>query len=85
MGAGGSLANPMYLLRGGVPRAEFAATLPPLLRPAFRAAGKRLLQEYPFGEAYLRPMARQFRDALGLPLILLGGITRLGTMTQGDQ
>ena len=80
--AGGSLANPMYLLRGDVPRAEFAATLPPVLRPAFRVAGKRLLREYPFEEAYLRPMARQLRDALSLPLILLGGITRLGTMTQ---
>jgi 2,4-dienoyl-CoA reductase-like NADH-dependent reductase (Old Yellow Enzyme family) len=80
--AGGSLTNPMYLFRGDVPRAEFAATLPPLLRPAFRVAGKRLLREYPFEEAYLRPMARQFRAALDLPLILLGGITRLDTMTQ---
>lgn len=80
--AGGSLANPMFLFRGDVPRAEFAATLPPLLRPAFRVAGKRLLREYPFEEAFLRPMARQFRAALGLPLILLGGITRLGTMTE---
>jgi 2,4-dienoyl-CoA reductase-like NADH-dependent reductase (Old Yellow Enzyme family) len=80
--AGGSLANPMYLFRGDVPRAEFAATLPPLLRPAFRVAGQRLFRAYPFEEAYLRPMARQFRDALSLPLILLGGITRLGTMTQ---
>ena len=80
--AGGSLANPMYLFRGDVPRTEFAATLPPLLRPAFRVAGRRLLREYPFEEAYLRPMARQFRAALDLPLILLGGITRLDTMTQ---
>jgi 2,4-dienoyl-CoA reductase-like NADH-dependent reductase (Old Yellow Enzyme family) len=80
--AGGSLANPMFLFRGDVPRAEFAATLPPLLRPAFRVAGKRLLREYPFEEAYLRPMARQFRAALSIPLILLGGITRLSTMTE---
>lgn len=80
--AGGSLANPMYLFRGEVPRKEFAATLPRALRPAFRVAGKRLLRYYPFEEAYLRPMARQFRAALDLPLILLGGITRLDTMTQ---
>jgi len=79
---GGSLMNPMFLFRGDVPRREFAATLPPLLRPAFRVAGRRLLREYPFEEAYLRPMARQFRDALDLPLILLGGITRLDTMTE---
>ena len=80
--AGGSLANPMYLFRGEVPRKEFAATLPRPLRPAFQLAGHRLLRDYPFEEAYLRPMARQFRAALDLPLILLGGITRLDTMTQ---
>lgn len=79
---GGSLANPMFLFRGDVPREEFAQTLPPLLRPAFRLAGRRFMREYPFQEAYFRPMARQFREALDLPLILLGGITRLETMTQ---
>lgn len=33
-------------------------------------------------EAYFFPLARQLRDALSIPLILLGGITRLATMTQ---
>ncbi len=79
---GGSLANPMYLFRGDVPRQEFAATLPPALRAGFRLVGRRFLREYPFEEAYFRPMARQFAGALGLPLILLGGLTRLDTMTQ---
>jgi 2,4-dienoyl-CoA reductase-like NADH-dependent reductase (Old Yellow Enzyme family) len=77
---GGSLANPMYLFRGDVPRAEFAATLPPPMRLGFRVVGKRFMPEYPFEEAYFLPFARQFREALTMPLILLGGINRLETI-----
>ena len=80
--AGGSLANPMYLFRGDVPRAEFAQTLPALLRPAFKLVGKRFMPEYPFAESYFRPLARQFRAALGLPLIALGGLNELASMQQ---
>ena len=80
--AGGSLANPMFLFRGEVPRQEFAATLPAALRPAFRLVGKRFMPEYPFEEAYFRPMARQFRDALTMPLIMLGGLNKLTSMQQ---
>ena len=36
--------------------------------------------EYPFEEAYFLPYARQFLDALSLPLILLGGVNRLETV-----
>ena len=77
---GGSLMNPMFLFRGDVPREEFARTLPPVLRPGFRLVGRRFMRDYPFEEAYFLPMARQFRAALDLPLILLGGINRLETM-----
>ena len=78
--AGGSLANPMYLFRGEVPRREFAAVLPPAQRLGYRLVGRRFMPEYPFEEAYFLPMARQFRAALSLPLVLLGGINRLDTM-----
>jgi 2,4-dienoyl-CoA reductase-like NADH-dependent reductase (Old Yellow Enzyme family) len=77
---GSSLSNPMYLFRGEAPRTEFAATLPRPLRIGFRAVGSRFLQEYPFEEAYFLPYARQFLDALSLPLILLGGVNRLETV-----
>jgi len=59
---------------------EFAATLPAPLRAGFRVVGSRFLVEYPFEEAYFLPYARQFLDALSLPLILLGGINRLDTV-----
>jgi len=77
---GSSLANPMYLFRGDAPLEEFGATLPPALRAGFRLLGKRFMPSYPFEEAFFLPYARQFRDALTMPLILLGGINRLETI-----
>src|SRR5664280_1934213 len=77
---GSSLSNPMYLFRGEAPRAEFAATLPPPMRLGFRAVGTRFMRGVPFEEAYFLPYARQFRRALSMPLVLLGGINRLDTV-----
>jgi 2,4-dienoyl-CoA reductase-like NADH-dependent reductase (Old Yellow Enzyme family) len=78
--AGSSLLNPMYLFTGDAPVREFAAAFPQPLRTGLRLAGGRFLRSYPFHEAYLLDHARQFRAALTLPLILLGGITRKQTM-----
>src|SRR5215472_7966967 len=47
---------------------------------ACRSGGGRFLRSYPYQEAYLVDRARQFRAALSLPLILLGGITRKETI-----
>ena len=45
-----------------------------------RLMGRYFMPEYPFEEAYFRPYARQFRAALEMPLVLLGGINRLDTI-----
>jgi len=77
---GGSLKNPMYLFRGEAPIEEMAQAFPQPLRTGFKLMGKRFLPSYPFEEAYFLSYARQFREALGMPLILLGGINRLDTV-----
>jgi 2,4-dienoyl-CoA reductase-like NADH-dependent reductase (Old Yellow Enzyme family) len=77
---GSSLANPMFLFRGDAPLREFGATLPAPIRLGFKVIGRRFLRAYPFEEAFFLPLARQFRRALSLPIILLGGITRLDTI-----
>ncbi len=77
---GSSLANPMYLFRGEAPIREMAAVMPPAVRLAFRAVAGRMMPEYPFEEAFFLPYARQFRAALRMPLILLGGINRRDTI-----
>jgi 2,4-dienoyl-CoA reductase-like NADH-dependent reductase (Old Yellow Enzyme family) len=77
---GSSFQNPMYLFRGEAPIAELGATFPPALRIAFNLTAKRFMPTYPFEEAFFLPYARQFRSALAMPLILLGGINRLDTV-----
>jgi 2,4-dienoyl-CoA reductase-like NADH-dependent reductase (Old Yellow Enzyme family) len=78
--AGSSLQNPMYLFRGEAPIHEMAAVFPQPIRTGFKLFGRRFLPTYPFEEAYLLPYARQFRAALDMPLILLGGINRRDTI-----
>jgi 2,4-dienoyl-CoA reductase-like NADH-dependent reductase (Old Yellow Enzyme family) len=72
---GSSLLNPMYLFRGDAPVREFAVTQPPLLRLGLRMAGRAFLRPYPYQPLYFLEQARQFRAALSMPLVLLGGVT----------
>ncbi|GAA0229996.1 NADH:flavin oxidoreductase [Actinomadura nitritigenes] len=78
--AGSSLLNPMYLFRGDAPVREFAATFGQPLRLGINLVGDRFIRAYPYQEAFLLDSARQFRAALDLPLVLLGGITQRSTM-----
>jgi 2,4-dienoyl-CoA reductase-like NADH-dependent reductase (Old Yellow Enzyme family) len=77
---GSSFQNPMYLFRGEAPIREMAAAFPRPLRLGFRLTARRFMPEYPFEEAFFLPYARQFRAALAMPLVLLGGISRYETV-----
>jgi 2,4-dienoyl-CoA reductase-like NADH-dependent reductase (Old Yellow Enzyme family) len=75
--------TPMYLLRGDVPLAEMLE----LERDSVRRLGLRvvaptLMQSYPFEEAFFRSYARQVRDSVGMPLMLLGGVSTRETVDQ---
>lgn len=83
MSGGSSLMNPMYLFRGEAPVAEFAATMPLVVRLGMKTpVGKSFLKAYPFEEAYFRDKALRFRSGLSMPLMLLGGINTRATMEQ---
>ena len=77
---GSSLENAMYFFRGDVPLAEMLETQPRYVRPGMRLIAPRLFPSYPFEEAFFLPFARQFRAALDLPLIYLGGVNRRETV-----
>jgi 2,4-dienoyl-CoA reductase-like NADH-dependent reductase (Old Yellow Enzyme family) len=79
---GSSFENPMYLFRGEAPVGEMAEMFPGVMKTGIRTFGGMFFKEYPFEEAYFLPYARQFRDALSMPLVLLGGVNRLDTVTQ---
>ncbi|MFN8037140.1 MAG: NADH:flavin oxidoreductase [Acidimicrobiia bacterium] len=78
---GSSFENPMYYFRGEAPVAEMAEIFPGLMKTGVKLVGGYFFKEYPFEEAYFLPYARQFRAALTMPLVLLGGINRLDTIT----
>lgn len=80
LSGGSSLLNSMYLFRGEVPMAEMAATQSKLVGFGMKHFAKGLFPEYPFEEAFFLSYARQFRAAVDIPLILLGGINRLDTI-----
>ncbi|HKE11176.1 MAG TPA: NADH:flavin oxidoreductase [Myxococcota bacterium] len=77
---GSSFQNPMYLFRGEAPIEDMARAFPAPLRFGFKLTASRFLRTYPFEEAFFLPYARQFRAALRMPLILLGGINRIETV-----
>jgi 2,4-dienoyl-CoA reductase-like NADH-dependent reductase (Old Yellow Enzyme family) len=78
---GSSFENPMYLFRGEAPVAEMAEMFPGVMKAGIKLVGGYFFKEYPFEEAYFLPYARQFRAALSMPLVLLGGINRLDSVT----
>jgi 4,4'-dithiodibutanoate disulfide reductase len=76
---GSSYENAMYFFRGDVPLAEMLATQPAYVRPGMRLIAPKLFPAYPFEEGFFLPYARQFRAALSMPLIYLGGVNRVET------
>ena len=77
---GSSLLNGMYFFRGDVPLKEFAAAQSRVVGAGLRVYGPKIFPHYPFEEGFFLPYARQFREALSMPLVLLGGINRLDTI-----
>lgn len=73
--AGSSLLNPMYLFHGDAPHKEFADAFSGPMRLGLKVVGPFFLRRYPYADGYLLPLARQLRQAVRMPLILLGGIT----------
>jgi 2,4-dienoyl-CoA reductase-like NADH-dependent reductase (Old Yellow Enzyme family) len=66
---------PMYVMRGKMPvktLTHYMKNIP--LKPGVRLAGKFLIPTVPFEEAYFLEDALQFRQAVKLPLIYVGGL-----------
>jgi 2,4-dienoyl-CoA reductase-like NADH-dependent reductase (Old Yellow Enzyme family) len=82
MTAGSSLLNPMYLFKGPAPRKEFAAAMREPVRTGVRLFGWTRLHSYPYQDGYLLRDAARVRAAVGLPMILLGGVTNLDVMNR---
>lgn len=73
--------TPFYLFRGAAPIKEMIeAEKSPMQRLALRLFGRNVIRAYPFEEMYFLDMARKVREAVGVPLILLGGILSIDNL-----
>jgi len=78
---GHTTKTPMYLMRGDVPLRELIDNeKSPVRRLGMRLFARSILKPFAFEEAFFQPKARRFREAVDLPIMLLGGLTRLDTM-----
>ncbi len=81
---GHTARSPMFLMRGDSPMGEFFAQDPSLVRRTMMGMIVRLLiRDWPFSEAWFLESARRFRQAVDLPLMLLGGLTRSQSLATG--
>ena len=66
---------PMYVMRGAMPIRTMTHYMDsPFLKWGVRAAGRMMVPEVPFRECYFLDDALEFRKALRLPLVYVGGI-----------
>ncbi|QXQ10272.1 NADH:flavin oxidoreductase [Paeniglutamicibacter sp. Y32M11] len=72
---GSSIIRQMYLFRGDVPVADFAAVVKEPMKTGVRLFGKLALGSFPYRDLYMLEAARQFVPVMkNTKLILLGGI-----------
>jgi len=65
----------LYMLRGGVPTREMARAQPGVLRKiGLNLFGRLFVARTPFEELFFLEDALRIRAAVGLPLVLLGGV-----------
>jgi 2,4-dienoyl-CoA reductase-like NADH-dependent reductase (Old Yellow Enzyme family) len=78
--------SPFYLFRGRRPLAEMvAAEKDRLQQLALRWFGARVIREYPFEEMFFLKEAREVRNAVRMPLVLLGGIVSRANVERAMQ
>jgi 2,4-dienoyl-CoA reductase-like NADH-dependent reductase (Old Yellow Enzyme family) len=78
---GHTTKTPMFLMRGDSPLVElFGREKNPFRRFALTLGAKLHDANYPFEEAFFMPLARRFRAAVRMPLMLLGGVNQQATM-----
>lgn len=68
--------TPLYMMRGGVPTLEMARVQKGwLFKTGLALFGWLMVQQYPFTPLFLLEGARRIKDAVGIPVGYIGGVT----------
>ncbi len=72
---------PMYVMRGDVPFAEmYEGQTRFIKKTGLLLFGRVMVKKFPFSEAYFLDDASRIRQAVKMPLSLVGGLRTIGTM-----
>jgi len=75
--------TPWYILRGEVPLSDIVAgERRPLVKVGLGLFGRHFVKPFPFEEAYFFDLARAIRQAVQLPLMLVGGLRSHATIAR---
>jgi 2,4-dienoyl-CoA reductase-like NADH-dependent reductase (Old Yellow Enzyme family) len=75
--------TPMFLLRGGRPLRQMIEVEPSRLQKLLLLGfGPFAVRRYPFEAMFFLPLARRVREAVTMPLALLGGVSSLAHLEQ---
>ncbi len=75
--------TPFYMLRGDLPVAEMVRNEPKLLRrTGLRLFGRMMVPRHDYRDLFFIDEAREVRDAVSIPVSLLGGIRSLAQIEQ---
>jgi 2,4-dienoyl-CoA reductase-like NADH-dependent reductase (Old Yellow Enzyme family) len=78
--------TPFFMLRGKLPTREMARVQPGWgRRVGLRLFGRVFVQEYPFEELFFLEDARRVREAVSLPLVLVGGVCSVDGLRAAQQ
>jgi len=81
LSCGFTAKTPLYMMRGNVPTMGFVkAQENLLLKVGLLLFGNIFVQHYPFKELFLLEEACKVREAVKLPLVLIGGVCSLDNM-----
>jgi 2,4-dienoyl-CoA reductase-like NADH-dependent reductase (Old Yellow Enzyme family) len=83
LSCGFTTKTPLYMLRGEVPIKGFVKAVEGIVpKIGMILFGRFMVQYYPFEELFLLEEARKVREAVKLPLVLIGGVCSLENMTK---
>jgi 2,4-dienoyl-CoA reductase-like NADH-dependent reductase (Old Yellow Enzyme family) len=73
--------TPMYIMRGDTPFKEFYQGQKSLTKKlGLLLMGRIMVKSFPFTETYFLEESRKIREAVSMPLVLVGGLRRIDVM-----
>ncbi|MCJ7808016.1 MAG: NADH:flavin oxidoreductase [Dehalococcoidia bacterium] len=86
LSGGFTAKTPFYMMRGRIPLKEWLQGPKSIVeKTGLRVFGNLFVQTYPFEEMFFLEESRKVRDAVSIPVVLIGGICSIDNMEKAMQ